>query len=362
MEMNEPSTENENENDNIEEWTTEQLRKRSQELQLIDENGHCILSPTNERASIVDLSEESGTLGRDSVLEIENGSKSASTTSDSQITVRSSPIAKKIDKISMCRHCHKNCKQKNNKTKTSSLKVQHSQSSLNRCCQSNGSSQGSQISSSNSRTSINSKSKLINDDDAHSSPSSTKTITTNTCSNVPCMCRCSSKDFNANRMPQEMKKETCKIYRDVSEVSLNKRIHEIPIRESKITTTNDDDKLIGISNFHPITNDPFNAVPKISILPPTPDGLGSSTTMKTNSSTWNADKEQNEISPDDSPQEELPYQVLNTSLKRYGTLSSLEKLPSDETEDRTYDSSEAEANDDDGMYLYARVDSIKLFV
>lgn len=136
------------------------------------------------------------------------------------------------------------------------------------------------------------------------------------------------------------------------------------IRESKISNLNEkeyvestdeisnvDDwssKLIGLSQFRRIPNmmrdecDPFKAVPKIAVVPPTPDGLQSSGLRKLH---W--EQMSTEQSPEDSPQDELPYRVLSTTLKRYGTISSLEKMPSDEMEDKTYDSSGAENIDDD---------------
>lgn len=137
-----------------------------------------------------------------------------------------------------------------------------------------------------------------------------------------------------------------------------------PIRESKISNMNEkgyiqsthevsnvDDwssKLIGLSQFRRIPAairddcDPFKAVPKIAVVPPTPDGQ----TCTVRRMHW--EQMSSEQSPDDSPQDELPYRALNTSLKRYGTMSSLEKLPSDEIDDKTYDSSGAEMIDDDG--------------
>lgn len=52
-----------------------------------------------------------------------------------------------------------------------------------------------------------------------------------------------------------------------------------------------------------------------------------------------------DVSPEDSPQdEEPPYKALNASLRRYGTMSSLEKVPSEDTDDKTYNSSD---EDDD---------------
>lgn len=137
------------------------------------------------------------------------------------------------------------------------------------------------------------------------------------------------------------------------------------IRESKISNLNEkeyvestheisnvDDwssKLIGLSQFRRIPNvmrdecDPFKAVPKIAVVPPTPDGVSQVCGIR--KMHW--EQMSTEQSPDDSPQDELPYRVLSTTLKRYGTISSLEKMPSDDIEDQTYDSSGAENNDED---------------
>lgn len=46
---------------------------------------------------------------------------------------------------------------------------------------------------------------------------------------------------------------------------------------------------------------------------------------------------------DDSP-DEPPYLALNTGLKRYGTMSSLERVPSEDTDDnKTYNSSDEDS-------------------
>lgn len=75
-------------------------------------------------------------------------------------------------------------------------------------------------------------------------------------------------------------------------------------------------------------SDPFDAVPLIAVVPPTPDGKLQSLDLKE--------------SPDSNESglcEEPPYKVFTSaSLRRYGTMSSLEKVPSDER----YDSSEDE--------------------
>ncbi|XP_032582164.1 uncharacterized protein LOC6616148 isoform X1 [Drosophila sechellia] len=142
-------------------WTRQQLEKRTKELNLAKENGALSSRPNfgGKRLSgveelsmsaISDIYSTSEAEGVTSVI-----SQSHSTTSDSQITVRSSPIV--LDKLAVCRHCHKNCQQSgpggarpggggeiNNSSSTpvllcNSLKVQHSQSSPNRCCKlSNG--------------------------------------------------------------------------------------------------------------------------------------------------------------------------------------------------------------------------------
>lgn len=71
----------------IEDWTKDRLRKRSEELQLIDEHGRCI-SPNIEttRRSINRNRMENDSSGNDND---DGASKSASTTSDSQVnTIR----------------------------------------------------------------------------------------------------------------------------------------------------------------------------------------------------------------------------------------------------------------------------------
>lgn len=252
----------------------------------------------------------------------------------------------------VCRHCHKNCRQKS--LKTSSLKVQHSQSSSSRCCAST-SSQGSEKSGS----SLTSNPPGNNANESKHSPksrttrdaiiNSKKKISSTTCSNINalnnnimCVCKCSASFQNT----AEIRKETCRILNSVAELQSNLRggnwqhMNVQPIRESKIQNLNEnkyikstseisnvDDwssKLIGSSQFRAIPNivrddnDPFRAVPMISVVPPTPDNNSYSVTRKTY---W--ERLSSEQSPEDSPQEELPYRALNTTLKRYGTISSL---------------------------------------
>lgn len=161
-----------------------------------------------------------------------------------------------------------------------------------------------------------------------------------------CVCKCSAIFQNSAEARQEIRKETCRILNSVAELQSNLRggnwqhMNVQPIRESKIQNLNEhkyikstseisnvDDwssKLIGSSQFRAVPsivrnddNDPFRAVPMISVVPPTPDSNTYSVTRKTY---W--ERLSSEQSPEDSPQEELPYRAL-TTLKRYGTISSL---------------------------------------
>lgn len=270
--------------------------------------------------------------------------------------MRSSPVAKAADKLSVCRHCHKNCKQK--ASKTSSLKVQHSQSSSSRCCASTTSSPGSERSISSHKSNQSKEpTSPSNRQRCEGSPTSPKTVTTTSCSNsnalynnIMCKCKCTAADFpNTIRTPHEVRIETCKILNSVSEIqqhsnckhtnyycSNGKITMALKIRESKISNLNENEyiqstseisnvddwssKLIGSSQFRPVPSamqdecDPFKAVPKISVVPPTPDA-----TLKKPWAQFSSESK----SPDDSPQEELPYRTLNAALKRYGTMSSL---------------------------------------
>ncbi|XP_023032683.1 uncharacterized protein LOC6644550 isoform X2 [Drosophila willistoni] len=142
-------------------WTRQQLEKRTKELNLAKENGGLSAKPNfgGKRLSGVEELSMSAASDMYSEADVATGSagvasqisQSHSTTSDSQITVRSSPIV--LDKLAVCRHCHKNCQQSGGggaagaRTEIgdstplllcNSLKVQHSQSSPNRCCKLNG--------------------------------------------------------------------------------------------------------------------------------------------------------------------------------------------------------------------------------
>lgn len=79
---NEETNEPEPEEEQIEEWSRDQLSQRSKELQLIDENGKCKVPKLEVGARSCDNRVEEITL---SEIEDESKSASRSTTSDSQV-------------------------------------------------------------------------------------------------------------------------------------------------------------------------------------------------------------------------------------------------------------------------------------
>uniref|UniRef100_A0A182WAV6 DH domain-containing protein n=1 Tax=Anopheles minimus TaxID=112268 RepID=A0A182WAV6_9DIPT len=133
--------------------------------------------------------------------------------------------------------------------------------------------------------------------------------------------------------------------------------------------------LIGLAQINPAASlvhmDPFEALPTIAVVPPTPDALGNAgyTRQSMTSSPWTTiERSQlqlapsslssahvtegtlsDEYSPDNSPEDEIaepPYRALNPGLKRYGTISSLERVPSEDTDDnKTYSSEEDSESD-----------------
>ncbi|XP_067635413.1 uncharacterized protein PsGEF isoform X3 [Eurosta solidaginis] len=175
-------------------WTRQQLERRTKELNLIKENGNMKARPNfgGKRLSGVEELSMSEAYSEN----VSQMSQSHSTTSDSQITVRSSSNV--LDKLAVCRHCHKNCQQAalgiqqphtmttshTHPPATSSLandnsagggegdvglvctsmKVQHSQSSPNRCCRINGN-----VSQAGSTTSISSSTITGEQPSEHSS-------------------------------------------------------------------------------------------------------------------------------------------------------------------------------------------------
>lgn len=102
----------------------------------------------------------------------------------------------------------------------------------------------------------------------------------------------------------------------------------------------------------PITTS-VSSVPAISILPPTPDlkkqhsfnqATNNLEITKVNSISIKTESSFDSV---DDEEEEPPYVKLKTSLKKYGTMSSLERLPSEDTDEKTLDSSGDESGDEE---------------
>jgi hypothetical protein len=114
---------------------------------------------------------------------------------------------------------------------------------------------------------------------------------------------------------------------------------------------NDDNNSFSLmlAQSDPITS----SVPAISILPPTPDlkkqHSFNSTSNNLEITKVNSISIKTESSFDsiDDEEEEPPYVKLKTSLRKYGTMSSLERLPSEDTDDKTLDSSGEDSGDDE---------------
>lgn len=188
------------------------------------------------------------------------------------------------------------------------------------------------------------KDTKLNETDKRSSTSS---------HNKPCNCKCDPEDFKSTlRSSQELRKETCKIINSVAELKLSPKSPksvqpnhsnckcscdeeiEKRIAAGKFDKDADDWSLmlIGLAQIHPTTAlvqvDPFEALPTISVVPPTPEGAFSklSSSLLWDNSKLSQDdakrsKHENgfddDVSPEDSPQdEEPPYRTLKTTLKR----------------------------------------------
>lgn len=212
-----------------------------------------------------------------------------------------------------------------------------------------------------------------------------------------CTCSCDPKDFRScQQSAQELRKETCKLVDSVDELFSVNRPNPSPAvltnhsnshknchckcdkrkPASVVTPTNGDVSddnddwslmLIGLAQLHPATSlvrmDPFDALPSISVVPPTPEGIfaqfcGSPNFEHSRGISAGVDvkrgrvdqliEQANDVTLDDSPQdEEPPYRALNATLKRYGTMSSLERFSSEEKEEKAHNSSEEELEDAD---------------
>jgi len=181
-----------------------------------------------------------------------------------------------------------------------------------------------------------------------------------------CHCRCTPEDFtHAQLSPDKMEHQTCKL-----------------LESPKQTTTTLEQKqedeqlslmLIGLAQLAPAATlcgqeripKEENSTPTIAVVPPTPDsvltktsthvwdnsgcssnGGGTSTTSTATTTTKQPRQAIIENIPEDSCDEspldeEPPYRPMSSALRRFGTMSSLEKLPSDDRMD------EADELDDD---------------
>lgn len=108
---------------------------------------------------------------------------------------------------------------------------------------------------------------------------------------------------------------------------------------------NEDDlslMLVDLAQLSPITS----SVPTISVLPPTPDlkrqHSFNATTLEITKVNNISIKTESSFDSIDEEDDEPPYVTLKTSLRRFGTMSSLERMPSEDTDEKTMNSSEEE--------------------
>lgn len=459
----EPIESDEEENSQLQDWSEEDVLRRSTELHLVGDT---------KKATDENLSDD------------EQKSASKSTTSDSQvscmrhlpmsivthalflsffkITVRSSPINNnnsRSDSISICRQCHKFCKKKsklsspgndsnNNKLRKSPSRqktVDTSDSSNTIVEDSQASSlmeDAKELRTSQTMITINGIVTESTIKTSQSSPSALQThhkstprmgVRVNFDSKAQnhkksssslssmCNCECKPKDFEkATLSPDEVKHEIVKILSDVEQIAnkmsvtdSSSRSSDSPystyssirartlqskysflynnnhmaaaakyqpvniIKETMIgahdqapekakqippvemngssqgdnETENEDDlslMLVDLAQLNPITS----SVPTISVLPPTPDlktqhhfnPTKDLEITKVNSISIKTESSFDSIDDED---EEPPYMTLKTSLRRFGTLSSLERMPSEDTDEKTVNSSDEENSDGD---------------
>lgn len=380
--MDTESEEKDTDDERIEDWTVEQVRKRSRELKLLDGTGHqmTLKSASSSQVTHDELMTDDGD------EEHRSKSPSRSTTSDSQITVRSSPIitSNVVDStISMCRQCHHNCKSSGSVIshvhQNQSGISQNERSAPNvhpKCCQSKAYSNSSGDTTNKPPSSSFTDSAVMSSSEkcdhtstkstAKGSPFSSRAMTESpmylqlngSCTTISssvittttpsilssqspkrqvtqvksrpgfCQCRCSPRDFiRATVGSDEIQQETCKLIENVHEV---RHVHETGYVRSVVLPA--EIKLPCTCETTEDTADPFDAVPSIAIVPPTPEGKLQSLHSKD--------------SPDSNESgqcEEPPYTVFTSGLRRFGTMSSLEKVPSDERFDSSDEEDEQEA-------------------
>ncbi|XP_069365975.1 uncharacterized protein PsGEF isoform X6 [Maniola hyperantus] len=361
----------------MEMWSVEELRKRSKELNLLEVAELIENNTKNENR-------ESTVVNR--VEKKENDrSPSKSSNSGSQITVRTSPVV--VDSIPVCRQCHKKCLSKPNsplisqkepsvppkpKAETSpqnsaSIKTQEKYLNEVKCVES--------ITLSRTKTSAYPSPATLRKDERTRQKAETvlnKVLGMNIITkreNVGTRLRTSSvfldddsmhEDDNDYRIQRGLRRSprmgisaVSKMNGDISKKT--EMLEDINANTNDVLSDEDSElgplMLMGLSAINPAAHlmrvEPFkrthfelsatsintvnsrpgslgsikseSPVPNIAVVPPTPDY---NTTNKTDQLI--------DESPDspDVP-DDLPY----VSLKRYGTMSSLERLPSDETDD-----------------------------
>jgi hypothetical protein len=105
--------------------------------------------------------------------------------------------------------------------------------------------------------------------------------------------------------------------------------------------------LIDIAQTTPITS----SVPAISILPPTPDlkkphSFNPTKDLEITKMNSISIKTESSFDSVEDEDEEPPYVKLKTSLRRFGTMSSLERLQSEDTDEKTLNSSEEDSDEE----------------
>lgn len=464
----EPIESDEEENSQLQDWSEEDVKRRSTELHLLNE-----AKKTEETPSDDDQKSQK--------------SASKSTTSDSQVkfsvscvndlnqccrqllqvTVRSSPITNnnsRSDSVSICRQCHKFCKKKklssptndrnNNKLKKSPSRqhaVDNSDSSNTIVEDSQASSlmeDSKELRTSQTMITINGAVHDSTIKTSQSSPSALQTHqkatprmgvrvnfdsksqshkkSSSSLSSM-CNCECKPKDFEKTTLsPDEVKHEIVKILTDTDVIATKMSVTESSsrssdspysnyssirartlqskysflynnnhmtaatknqpvniIKETMIGANSESDAdveeqtpekakpvapihlngssqgeneseddlslmLVDLAQLSPITS----SVPTISVLPPTPDLTKQHNfnptkdleITKVNSISIKTESSFDSIDDDD---EEPPYMALKTSLRRFGTLSSLERMQSEDTDEKTVNSSDEENSDGD---------------
>lgn len=115
--------------------------------------------------------------------------------------------------------------------------------------------------------------------------------------------------------------------------------------------------LMGLSAINPAASllqmDPFSSLPEINIAPPTPEISNEQQHNCNCRPEINTNFNHSIDLSDDSPQtEEPPYHSLNSSnmtLRRYGTVSSLERLGQVETQEENLEEESSSESEDGGI-------------